>query len=169
VRIQGGPILEHLIPLLTQDPISTSKAKTLSSLASVAGDMLNPYMNTVLRSLLIVIETVDYNSHEGSIIQKSISELFSSISHGSIDSFLEYVLHYLTTARSACGIRRVSEALVSFFSNQVIDYDEYIDSIFETVFPLFIQESENVYIAAWDVLYTWITSRIIFQSLESAF
>jgi hypothetical protein len=158
VRIQGGPILEHLIPVLTQDPISISKAKTMSSLASVAGDYLIPYMNTVLRSLLIVLESLEQDLEIANNIQRSLSELFSSISQGGLDAFLEYILHYLITGRSAFGIGKVCDALVHFVSNSKIDYSEYIDTIFQALFPLFIQEKENVYISSWNVVNAICTS-----------
>jgi hypothetical protein len=152
VRIQGGPILEHLIPLLTQDPIGVSKAKTLASLASVAGDYLSIYMNTVLRSLFIVVENLEKDPDDSFNIQKILSELFCSISQGSLDSFLEYVLHYLITARSVFGVNKICEGMESFVLNNKIDFSEHIDAIFQTLCPLFIQEKENIYVSSWKVV-----------------
>ncbi len=155
VRIQGGPILENLVPHLTQDPLSLTKARTLSSLASVAGDYLAPHLNQVLRALFIVTER---EGNEDIQVKQMLVELFSSISQGCVDCFVEYVLYYLTTSRSTYATAQIAQAFSAFVESKSIDYSKHIDSIFQTFIPMFIQVKDSVHICSWNVINTMCTA-----------
>eukprot|EP00475_Leptophrys_vorax_P021186 TRINITY_DN2891_c0_g1_i1.p1 TRINITY_DN2891_c0_g1~~TRINITY_DN2891_c0_g1_i1.p1 ORF type:complete len:1007 (+),score=320.38 TRINITY_DN2891_c0_g1_i1:150-3023(+) len=155
LKVRGGPILEHLIPALTQPPMTVKQAKTLALLSAVAGKETIRHLNEILKSLFTAAESVDVSDEKQdteSLVQ-SVVEFWLSLGPGAFALLADTITSYINATKSVPGMVVMSQALGGFLANGVLEtHMDYLEMFMRTLTTLFVNESPHVQFAGWSAV-----------------
>eukprot|EP01083_Nonionella_stella_P268898 909304_1 len=146
-------VLNHLVPVLAQKPMTIFRVETLASLSPVLGRDVSRHVANIFKCLVDTI-SIEEDSEVADQIRESASKfMLEGVSQECVLPLLSAALEVLQSKSSTASERIACAHLVrEFCSGTSCDFDDCVPMLLQGLFLMFVEKTVEAQTAGWGAM-----------------